>query len=387
MALHDDIDIEVGANRLAQRWRTIDLLANAFLNSRYASRTLTNVPYSQSIELPGLFGLGAGLQVNPANPKYYRVGTAGVSVVFARPGHLSALTVSVEAVGRGVTITAATPDDTGVEPIVEDDGDLAAIHHPKIALLSANAAEALKQLVDEMQNAESWDKALLNYLYKGRSFYQTQDDLAEITWKGSALSRLIITQQSWTIIDQRVAEQWAQEIFKWGGTRQRSPVTWRKVYGTIENALKNSQENRDGPMNSGYSKVASFATAFLDGILSNGLTAQVIFDSRVAASLTFRLDRILQTQFPGISPESMFPALGTLVAASSSGTRPRDLQLTWQDGYKMWWAQYGATQCVARIRDILNDKTSVYPAMPGVDDSSVNWTLRGVEAVLFKDGY
>jgi hypothetical protein len=133
-------------------------------------------------------------------------------------------------------------------------------------------------------------------------------------------------------------------------------------------------------MNSGYTKVAAFGTAWLEE-MENG-RPQVINDSRVATSLTWRLDRIPQEQ--GLAPADVFPGLGR-VEAARGGTRPRPLVLDWPNAYQRWSGQFAATSVVLAIRDILN-RDDAYPAM-SCGEREVPWTARGVEAVLFMDGY
>ena len=54
---------------------------------------------------------------------------------------------------------------------------------------------ALLKLVKTLQDEEPWDSRLENYVWKQRSFFQTQDDLADLIWEGSVLSRLIMAKQ------------------------------------------------------------------------------------------------------------------------------------------------------------------------------------------------
>jgi len=192
---------------------------------------------------------------------------------------------------------------------------------------------------------------------------------------------MILNNQEWTPQDQIKAVTWAEAIFRWGGTRQRQPVTASKTRATLTNALLGRVQDPNAPMNSGYTKVAAFGTAFLEG--SSEGCPQVINDSRVAASLTTRLDRILARY--GQDPRTVFPGLGT-VDAARSGTRPGPLKLNWPKVYRTWRGQFAATEVALTMRDILN-KSDDYPGMPDALGKPTKWTVRGVEAVLFMDGY
>jgi hypothetical protein len=279
-----------------------------------------------------------------------------------------------------LTICSASSDETDIEAIVEDDAPL--IFELLPAQMESSAYEMLQLLVKNIHEEEPWDNRLHNYVWKQRSFFQTQDELDDLIWKGSLLSRLILSNQEWTPQDKIKAIDWAEAIFKWGGTRQRQPITASKVQGTLTNALLGRVQDANAPMNSGYTKVASFGTAFLEG--SSKGCSQVINDSRVAASLTTRLDKILAGNAQN-NPRTIFPGLGT-VDAARGGTRPRQLKLDWPNAYRSWHGQFAATQVVLGIRDILN-KSDEYPRMPDNLGRQIDWTIRGVEAVLFMDGY
>ena len=273
----------------------------------------------------------------------------------------------------------AVSDSTTVELIVESDVTIG--EAPTAPCLpDGQSREALVLLVERMQQEEPWDARLRNYVWKGRTFEETQHDLADIILQGSVLSRFIRQGVEWSRQDEARAVTWATGIFDWGGTRQKSPVTWQKVRHTLANAVFNRVEYRDAPMNSGYTKVASFGTAYLDEGSSG--TPQVINDSRVATSLTCRLDAILREH--GWLPTDLFPGLGR-VEAARGGTRPRPLSRGWPDAYQRWSGQFAATSVVLAIRDILNGDDR-FPKMP-FGERDVPWTVRGIEAVLFMDGY
>lgn len=135
-------------------------------------------------------------------------------------------------------------------------------------------------------------------------------------------------------------------------------------------------------MNSGWTKVAAFATAHLEGL--DGGTPQVIWDSRVATSVIGRLDRILAADTQE-DPRAIFPDIGTV--PGQGGTRPREFAMVWPVGYRRWATQISGSALVREIRDVLNERDNLYPHMPLSDGSTGRWTTRGVEMVLFMDGY
>jgi hypothetical protein len=138
--------------------------------------------------------------------------------------------------------------------------------------------------------------------------------------------------------------------------------------------------SKQPPMNSGWTKVAALATAFLEGHPSRA--PDVIWDSRVSTLLVTRMEALLLE--PGIrDPSYLFPHIGTV--AGRGGTRPRKTQLGRAHAYMSWPSQFAGSCLVREIRDVLKGES--YPAMPAPNGGTKPWTMRGVESVLFMDGY
>ena len=190
----------------------------------------------------------------------------------------------------------------------------------------------------------------------------------------------------WSASEGARAVDLAEGIFRWGGVPQPTPRpdTVRNVF---ENALAARAIHLDAPMNSGWTKVTAFATAHLEG--EPDRHTQTIWDSRVATSVTGRLDRLLSSV--GIDETSgLFPSIGTV--AGRGGTRPRELLLRWPVGYGRWSCQFAGSALVEQVRDMLNheampDTGEPYTQMPLPDGGTGPWEVRGVEMVLFGDGY
>lgn len=366
MSLRKAIAKEVEDGRLPATWTTADLRGNVGLSGAYKRTHLNTAPPNNSVSLPGL-GLGTGVHAKIDRPQYWRVGRRDGTLVYSLNSNVNLSTDN----------DGPEPDSSGLEPIVETDlvstaskADLNWTPTP----LSKDALDVLKEFVVEIDKKRSWNDRLAGYFWKGKDFAATQGDLSQILWTGSVLSRL---RSGWIASDESQALVWANEIFQWGGTRQRAPVTAAKVLAVLENAVSNRIIASPAPMNSGYTKVASFATDYLEH--SGTGSPQAINDSRVATSLTWGLDSILQRR--ALAPSALFPDLG-FVNVGRGGTRPRSLSLSWPNAYGSWRGQLAATQVVVAIRDILNGSPSEYPV-----DGYERWTVRMVEAVLFMDGY
>jgi hypothetical protein len=95
-------------------------------------------------------------------------------------------------------------------------------------------------------------------------------------------------------------------------------------------------------MNSGWTKVAAFATVHLEEMESG--RPQVIWDSRVATAVISRLDRVVPQD---AQLADLFPGLGTVLGRG--GTRPRGLSRKWPSGYGTWRGQVAGSKIVRDI--------------------------------------
>jgi hypothetical protein len=180
--------------------------------------------------------------------------------------------------------------------------------------------------------------------------------------------------RAWSLREEKDAVEVAVAIHRWGGVTQPA-FGAQDVRSVIESALSGEP---GGPMNSGWTKVAALATDWLER--EEGRSPQVIWDSRVATSLTWRVDQLLSAT--GIDPRKALPSVGKV--AGRGGTRPRPLLLDWPNAYGSWAGQFAGSALVSEIRDELNRQGMQMP-LPGGGSSA--WTLRGTEQVLFMDGY
>ena len=136
-------------------------------------------------------------------------------------------------------------------------------------------------------------------------------------------------------------------------------------------------------MNSGWTKVASFAT----DIRAN---AQTIWDSRVSTSIVWRFDRLLRshTLQPGCVLQHWPIGLVKGRASGSGGPRARSYSLQgWPNGYGKWRCNLAGGRLVREMVDVLNNPNHGYPRMPLPDGSVGAWNVFGVGLVLFMDGY
>lgn len=227
-----------------------------------------------------------------------------------------------------------------------------------------------------------WDARLLAYFWPDpqTGYRATAAGMHAIESEALSLAQALDGAAGWSPAQQERAVALARAIFAWGGVPQDpQTVTAHNVERVFRAALADDAA-ADAPMNSGWTKVAAFASACREG--QDGGKPQVIWDSRVAASITARLDAQLPA---GAAPESLFPGVGTV--PGRGGSRPRALQRRWPSGYRSWRGQVGGSAVVREMRDHLNDPAQGYPRMPLPDGGAGAWTTRGVEMVLFMDGY
>jgi hypothetical protein len=264
---------------------------------------------------------------------------------------------------------------------------------------NSNRASLLRALVEDIQKSPfqsqyrrqvvnsspiiGWDHRLNAYFWPNPSvnYATTYSQLQNMLTTAKKLAGELQANQRWNDREQTDAIQLANDIFAWGGVPQRpDTVTAENVQAVFVDAF-NGKADSTALMNSGWTKVAAFATAHLEDISGK---PQVIWDSRVAASIISRLDRLIGET--GNQPISIFPNIGTI--PGRGGSRPRKHNLVWPNGYQKWTTQISGSKLVREMRDILNDPENKYPKMPLPTDNSCGaWTTRGVEMVLFMDGY
>jgi len=229
-----------------------------------------------------------------------------------------------------------------------------------------------------------WDNRLKSYFWPSpqSGYAQTAQALEELLKQGAYLSKALQQNDGWTPSQEAAATKFADDVFAWGGVPQKPVnVTAANVLAVFRAAIANTHDAK-ALMNSGWTKIAAFATAHLED--AEGGKPQVIWDSRVATSLISRLHS-LAPHGDHAAVQLMFPHIGTV--QGQGGTRPRPALPGWPNGYGKWTSQIHGSALVREIRDVLNERTDLYPPMPLPDNTNGKWTTRGVEMVLFMDGY
>jgi hypothetical protein len=189
--------------------------------------------------------------------------------------------------------------------------------------------------------------------------------------------KLVDSLGQWTKDQRKQAVEFASRVFEWGGVVQRTDYDWQDVEAVLGSAVEGCAR-ANARMNSGWTKVAAFATAHLE--LERNL---VIWDSRVAHSLVQRIDRILHEAGHREVPEQ-FLNIGWVPGRGGSRSRRQIALKGWRNGYQKWEFVYAGS---ALVRAICNELNSRERLLASDDRKTEPWTLRQVEMVLFMDGY
>ena len=287
-------------------------------------------------------------------------------------------------------------DDSGVEIIGED------IYPPYVPDKQAPDDEFIRAFVAWIEEdpitpmyqrqaagetVSSWHDRFLAFFWpKPRTGYlEYSNAVSPLLYRAGELARFVDAGIDWNYEQREMAVKTANEIFMLAGVPQRQ-VTWQNVRAVMQAALREDQES-SAKMNSGWTYIASLATAFLEP--NKDRLPMVSWNSRTAASVISRLDFLLVEA--GVDHlEGRFPGIGTV--PGWGGTRPREFSLQWPSAYRKWNYAIAASRFIRKVSHILNtEKDSQgelrYRPMPVSGMSYVPWTTRGVQMVLFSDGY
>ncbi|WP_223668891.1 hypothetical protein [Kangiella shandongensis] len=287
-------------------------------------------------------------------------------------------------------------DDQGIELIGED------TYPPYVPDANASDEEFIRALVQWIDDAPyqpyylkqpageavaGWHDRLTSFFWPkpriGYALYQAMID--PLYYRATELAKTVDSGGDWDREWRDMAVKTAVELFDVSGTPQKG-VTLDNVHNVIQAALSEDFDS-SAKMNSGWSFLASAATSHLDD--KEGRLPMVWWSSRVASSVISRLDFLLAEA--GVTALGQrFNDIGTV--PGYGGTRPRQFSLQWPEGYRSWKSQIAASKLVQQIATILNtDKDEQgnrrYQAMPLAGGGVSDWTVQGVQTVLFADGY
>jgi hypothetical protein len=233
-----------------------------------------------------------------------------------------------------------------------------------------------------------WSDRLCAYFWPDPEVDLAETERRMAPWyaKAGEFSQRLEGRGAWTDGERTDACEVAWSMLAWGRTTRQGRFSPEVVEAVFRRAL-GMPVDADPPMNSGWTKVAALATAFLEG--EPGRAPRVIWDSRVSTSLVFRLDELLVEEGRA-DAKRLFPRIGVVPGRGGSrapgrARHPSRLRLRWSHAYGRWSAQDAGSALVRELRDHLNE--GGYGPMPTASSATSAWTIRGVESVLFMDGY
>ncbi len=287
-------------------------------------------------------------------------------------------------------------DDSGVEIIGDDiyppfvpssDDPDDEFVRALVAWIDEDPFQPLYQKKPVGEAVSGWHDRLLAFFWpKPRTGYLEYCQLSSpLAYRAGLLADLVESGKEFTQDDKDLAVKTANEIFMFAGVPQRE-VTWQNARDVIESAIKGDREST-AKMNSGWTYLASMASASREGL--EGYLPLISWNSRCSSSVISRLDFLLVEA--GIeSLGERFPGIGTI--PGWGGTRPREYSLDWPSAYRSWDSIISAGALAQKIKHFLNTETDAkgklkYQPMPMAGGKTGPWTTRGVQLVLFFDGY
>ncbi len=268
----------------------------------------------------------------------------------------------------------------------------------KIAQLVAQ--EPFRCSPDSDSFVKGWSDRFLKYRWNNRGPFAYEKEFNEWEETLGILCKKVISGKRETISksDQKKAICAAKGVFKWGGVWPRGPgnkrrlLEWDDIKAVMTNSAK-YEEIKAKPkvrvkVNSTWTKLAHFSTAWMT---DRDKPQQVIYDSRVAASLLKWIDCASEasTEFKEIRRKLQANGLGYIVGQGGNRKKNSPTLNTlkkngWKSGYQKWSSQFLGSRVTYSIVEALNNKGD---PMPQLDRTTDKWTVRGVEMVLFMDGY
>ncbi|HEY9030719.1 MAG TPA: hypothetical protein VIM93_05105 [Kangiella sp.] len=287
-------------------------------------------------------------------------------------------------------------DDQGIELIGED------TYPPYIPEKEADDLEFVRALVRWIEDAPyqayylkkpageavaGWHDRLLAYFWpKPRISYALHYAAVDpLSYRANELAKTLERGEDWDDEWREMAVKTVTELFNVSGTPQKE-VTVDNIKKVIKAAI-NADANSDAKMNSGWTYLAALCTAHLEG--QPDRLPLISWNSRVASSVISRLDFLLAEA--GVKElGNRFQNIGTV--PGWGGTRPRQYTLQWPKGYRSWKTQIAGSKLANQIVHILNTETKPngekrYRLMPLAGGGKGPWTVRGIQRVLFSDGY
>lgn len=182
------------------------------------------------------------------------------------------------------------------------------------------------------------------------------------------------------------------KLFRWGGVTRgegHDPPNMCSVESVLKTAFY-CADRFGAPLDSAWTKLAAISTSSLKINEAEARFPQVIFDSRVSVALLEAIDTVCEeeSEFKGLRDTYRRAGLGYVPGRGGNRlARVTNLRAKgWKSGYRKWSSQFIASRLVAKMVAVLNSSDCI-SKMPGPNDILQPWDTRGVEKVLFMEGY
>jgi len=179
------------------------------------------------------------------------------------------------------------------------------------------------------------------------------------------------------------------DLFKWGGVlrgKNHNPPPIEIINNVIRSAIK-YDVCTNAPMDSAWTKLAAFSTAWLEK--HSDKPPHIIYDSRVAVALLERIDQAVGQNSDLAVLKKRFIVAGLGYVHGRGGNRElrvnRLIERSWRNGYGKWNAQIIASKIIDAL--VLELNTNQKYGSMNYKNKQYEWNSRGVEMVLFMEGY
>jgi len=241
------------------------------------------------------------------------------------------------------------------------------------------------------ESVTGWGERFLGYRWRDKNlaFYWSLIEDLENTL--SMACDDLIEQGDWTIDQEREVIQKVRELFEWGGVlrgKGHNPPDPKAIRAVMLTAASYSNDFK-APHDSAWTKLAALST------VRNSVKKQnpphVIYDSRVSVSLLESIDFVTDGHAELSSARRSLMRAGLGYVRGRGGFRHDRTQKLHKKGWlhaygkRKWESQFIASRLVNYIVNELQNN-EVYGLMPAPTRAK-DWTTRGVEMVLFMDGY
>jgi hypothetical protein len=235
--------------------------------------------------------------------------------------------------------------------------------------------------------ARGWRERFQGYRWPARiGLEENWTRISAISDALSAYSQKLHCGTPLSAADRESAVQSCIDLFAWGGVLSRgrghNPPGIQDINATIRTALTYS-DDFNAPMDSAWTKLAAVSSAWRHG---NAICPpQVIYDSRVSIALIEHICHCPLAVDASVIDDLRRAGLGYI--PGRGGNRPARIAALaaagWSSAYQKWNAQFLASRIVHEMVLCLDAQGCKMPAPSG----ETCWTTRGVEMVLFMDGY